>query len=213
MTQVKDSFDPVDFNGKFKRAAEFWTILGLLIATRVLDNYITYLMDPQLHREANLFVKLHGFGWGGVLVGQALLLAVIGWACRSDIFGSDDPYPRLPGLSFSSFLSYYHTGSPGQLWEVFLKLPHRKEVLWRGFGYTASRTFIIMSVLVSISNLCLFLNPNYRAFYRKVFPLIFPLGICVFLFVLWLWGFFRKEYRRYSEITNSFASTRQLSPA
>jgi hypothetical protein len=182
---------------------EFWLILGLLVGTRILDNWTTYLIDPPLGNEANLFVKLHGFGWTGMLTGQAAMLGLLIWACAQDVFGGDEVYPRLPGLTFANFVSYYHTGQPGRWLDVFWRLPHKREILWRGIGYAVSRACIVISVLVTLSNLCHHFNQSYRSFYRAVFPYGFPLGVFAILLALCLWAFYRQEYRRYAEITQS----------
>ena len=188
---------------KSRSTTEFWVIVGLLVATRMLDNYTTYLVYPYLRNEASPFVKLHGFGWTGLLVGQAVLLGFVIWACSRDVFGGDEVYPRLPRLTFADFVSYYHTSQPGRWLDVFWRLPHKREILWRGIGYAVSRTWIAISVLVSISNVCQHFNESYRSFYRVVFPYVFPLGVSGLLLLICLWAFHRKEYRRYAEIMQS----------
>ena len=58
--------------------AALW--LSLLFATRALDAAITWHYDPGLVHEANPLVRILGGGWAAILVANASMCLLIGWA-------------------------------------------------------------------------------------------------------------------------------------
>ncbi|HAJ46251.1 MAG TPA: hypothetical protein DCL54_06700 [Alphaproteobacteria bacterium] len=172
--------------------AEFWTLLVLILVTRVADGTITYLITPDLAREINPFQSVLGWGWVGLIAGAAVILAGVMTLNYISLVYPIDNFPSKKGLSFEAFRGQYFSMADGS---VFSKRPWH--VMAYVCGYVFPRGIIVWSVLVVGHNYLVYSDAEwYRPLrlYRITFLLYLVLPILALSFI---WVLQRKDYQRY----------------
>jgi hypothetical protein len=177
---------------------KFIVLLILLLSSRFLDAYTTYVHIPDLSTELNPVVSIFGKGWTGLLVIHNLVLALLIYCLWVYCFKKMDIKPFEKPVSLKQFVSLFYFNNPDSFAKIFYKLPTNKYSLAYSFGGALVKSVITISFIVGTSTTFLILSEQYRQFYRiykiPVFLMILMVGIVLFQSI----QFFKNERLKYS---------------
>ena len=176
---------------KNKQHTEFFSLLTLLILTRVADGILTYKITPDLSRELNPLVSIFGFDWAGLIVVALAIIIPTVYLTYYNIYKPFDNFPdkKASYLEFKKF--YFNAANPT------LKASSGKIII-HTLGYIVPRAFILWGIWVIIHNyLVLIDEPTYK--YLRSEYKIWIIGYLLpgILGVLLSNPFLKREYRRY----------------
>lgn len=176
---------------KRQEVIEFFTLVILLLLTRVLDGILTYKITPDLSRELNPLVSIFGFGWSGLIFMALCILIPTVFLNYLSIFKPYDNFPENE-TSFEEFKKFYFNA-----YNPNLKKSSGK-IIVQTLGYIVPRVFIIWGVWVVLHNYLVLINePNYK-YLRNEYK-IWLIGYLLpgILGVMLTNPFLRREYYRY----------------
>jgi hypothetical protein len=134
--------------------ARFLATAVLLVAARAADAYTTYLATPDLSLEANPLERLLHVGWSGLLVINAVVVAVMIVAARRAAF-APPALPSEPHLDLPAFVGrfWFSRDERRSLLQAALYLPADRRVRWAFIGGPGAVLVIAASAVIAISNL------------------------------------------------------------
>ena len=176
---------------KDRRHTEFFSLLTLLILTRVADGILTYKITPDLSRELNPLASIFGFGWAGLII---VALAIIIPTVILSYYNIYKPFDNFPdkNITYPEFKKFYFNAA-----NPTLKASSGKIII-HTLGYIVPRVFILWGIWVIIHNfLVLTDEPTYK--YLRIEYKIWIIGYLLpgILGVLLSNPFLKREYRRY----------------
>jgi len=174
-----------------KQHTEFFSLLTLLILTRVADGLLTYKITPNLSRELNPLVSILGFGWAGLII---VALAIIIPTVILTYYNIYKPFDNFPdkNASYLEFKKFYFSAlNPN------LKTSSGKIII-HTLGYIVPRVFIIWGIWVILHNfLVLIDNPTYKHLRSEYKIWIIGYLLPGILGVMLTNPFLKREYKRY----------------
>ena len=176
---------------KHRQHNEFFSILTLLILTRVADGILTYKITPDLSRELNPLVSICGFGWAGLII---VALAIIIPTVILSYYNIYKPFDNFPdkNITYPEFKKFYFNAA-----NPTLKSSSGKIII-HTLGYIVPRVFILWGIWVIIHNfLVLTDQPTYK--YLRSEYKIWIIGYILpgILGILLSNPFLKREYKRY----------------
>ena len=117
----------------------------------IADIVTTYIYTPDLSQESNSLVTLYGFGWGGLLFTQAVLLAGIVLFAYFPFVHYRRSVIQCGG--FKEYVSMLYFGRPDKFRWVFIKSPKKKLLLLAPMGYTLCVCIITTKIYCVINNI------------------------------------------------------------
>lgn len=179
----------------------FWATTILLVAARALDAGTTYKATPDLSQEANPLQRAFHLGWAGLLIVNALVLALMIYAAWRAAFVP----PELPsdaGLDLPSFVArfWFSRNERRSLLSAIFWLPADRRVRWSFIGGPGAALVVLASLLVAAGNLVIAYRVHIPMLLARVwvsaFWAIVFVGVCVAV-----WAFLLRAYSRYTRQT------------
>ena len=181
---------------RVSRRHTFALLTVLFVLSRAADAGGTYMVTPDLRHETNPIVSVLGAGWGGLLVVQVALSALVIWLTYWDLFGSRLPYPTQRGLGFREFAGAYYFGRKSTLVEFLWRPPAGWRLNLKLAGYALPRLLIVLGFTVATSSIASLHSEVWRGVLRVTSPWIYLVPILVLAF--WsIYGFLRREFQCY----------------
>jgi hypothetical protein len=90
-----------------RRAGVYAAWAALLVGTRVADTWLTYRLTPDVARELNPLVRYLGMGWVALLLGNALLVAVLLYLLYRSLYRRPPPVPRCADTTLAEYRRRY----------------------------------------------------------------------------------------------------------
>ncbi|MEO6878890.1 MAG: hypothetical protein ABI205_10440 [Gemmatimonadaceae bacterium] len=179
----------------------------MIVVARALDAWTTWLATPNLALEANPLERLLHLGWWGMLVMNAIVVALVAFAAWHAAFRAP-PLPAEAGLDQEAFVGRYwfssrerHTRAQAMLW-----LPADRRVRWAFIGGPGAALVIAGSLVAAGWNLLVARRIVVAHTAGVVGIAIFwgavlaGLGVAVHVFL-------RRAYRRYSRTATGEPAT------
>ncbi len=178
------------------RRHTFVLLTGLFLLSRAADAGATYMVTPDLRHETNPIVSVLGAGWGGLLVVQVVLSALVIWLTYWDLFGSGPPYPRQRGLGLREFADAYYFGRKRTLADFLWRPPAGWRLNLKFAGYALPRLLIVLGFGVAMSSVVSLHSDAWRGVLRATSPWTYI--VPAVLLALWsIYGFLRREFELY----------------
>lgn len=177
-----------------KKRHEFMLLTVLLCVTRLSDLLATFIVTPDLVRETNPMVSIFGQGWTWLIGVQVVLVSSIVWLNYLSIFKPRPDHPPQSGLSLGQFATTYYFGREQHWTNLIFRLPYRRSVFVKVFGYTLPRVLIVVGLVVSMSSLLLSVSKTYANHYPPL-PAFYAAIAAIALLIYY--RFFRIEYNAY----------------
>ena len=177
---------------------KFVLLTSLLLFARGCDFYSTSLWffdNPT--GEQNLFYRVLGFGWSGLLISNAVLVSLIIYCFYYYTYRYKVSRLAQKPESLTDYISQRYYNESGMFYKVFYKMPRNKNTLLGHLGYVLIRTLIIGSFLATFHNLCQFYNVSFYNSYREVVgrPLYVVYGLIILSLVYFMFRLWNAEYQ------------------
>ena len=177
---------------------KFVLLTSLLLFARGCDFYSTSLWffdNPA--GEQNLFYRVLGFGWSGLLISNAVLVSLIIYCFYYYTYRYKVSRLAQKPESLTDYISQRYYNESGMFYKVFYKMPRNKNTLLGHLGYVLIRTLIIGSFLATFHNLCQFYNVSFYNSYREVVgrPLYVVYGLIILSLVYFMFRLWNAEYQ------------------
>jgi len=126
----------------------------LIIAARALDAWTTWIATPDLELEQNPLERLLHVGWGGLLLLNGVVAALLIVAAWRATFAPPS-LPRDPGLELPDFVARYWFSRRERrsIAQAVLWLPADRRVRWAFIGGPGVALVVVGSAVVAIWNL------------------------------------------------------------
>ncbi len=182
----------------------FWSLVVLLVLSRILDFYTTSLWFFQpdgIKGEMNPLTRFFGLGWTGLVVTNILLIGLIIWSYYYHVFKYEPVKLEHPPNDFKTFVSRLYYGNDHSFYKICYSTPKNRRLGLSHFGYVVIRVVIFGSILASIHNLCQFYNVEAYNIFRSIVkrPLYVIYGLIILSFFYFQYEILRKEYQNRSE--------------
>ena len=115
---------------------KFVSLTFLLLFTRACDFYSTGLWffdNPT--GEMNPLASIFGFGWTGLLVSNAIIMALVIYAFYYYTFSYKTKTIKSKPGGLADFVSELYFNEKGRFFDVFYKSPKNKKTLLAHTGY------------------------------------------------------------------------------
>ena len=194
-----------------RRGLRFVATTALLVAARALDAWSTWVATPDLRLETNPLQRLLHFGWGGLLLMNAVVIAILVYAAWRAAF-RPPALPTEPGFDLPAFIGHYWFSSsqPRSLVQATYWLPADRRVRWAFIGGPGAALVIAASALVAVWNLAVargvVISPRAGHLWVAAFwvAVLLGLGGAVRLFLVRAYT----RYSRYSRVAHGPAGSR-----
>lgn len=190
----------MELRAQTDRAARvrFGVTAVLLVAARALDAVSTYLATPDLKQEANPLQRAFHLGWPGLLLVNALVLALMIYAAWRAAFVP----PALPndaGLDLQSFVArfWFSRNERRSLASAIFWLPADRRVRWAFIGGPGAALVILASLLVAGGNLLIAYHVHIPLALARVWVSGFWAIVLVGLYIA-VRAFLLRAYARYT---------------
>ncbi len=177
---------------------KFFLLVFLLLFARGCDFYSTSLWffdDPS--GEQNMLYRFFGLGWTGLLVTNAVLIAIIIYCFYYYTYRYRIDKAASKPLKLTTYISERYFNESNRFYQVFYKTPKNRNTLLGHVGYILIRVVIIASFLATVHNLCQYYNVSFYNSFRDVVgrPLYVIYGLILLSFVLLVWRLWLREYK------------------
>jgi hypothetical protein len=176
---------------------KFILIVFLLLFARGCDFYSTGLwFFERPEDEINPLVRILGFGWTGLIISNAILVALIIYCFYYYSYKYSPGKVLVRPATLTDYVSQRYYNKPGKFYQVFYKMPLDKKTRLGHAGYIVIRVAIVASFLATIHNLCLFYNLSFYNRYLEIVgrPLSVLFGL-VLLSIIWFsYRIWKKEF-------------------
>ena len=167
-----------------KRKNKFYLLLSLLVISRCLDFFTTFLYTPDLSKETNILVQLFNFDYFLLSIVQITLVALVGYFLYIYCFRTVDTPNVSANTSLKDFIGIFFFKDKERTKEIFLKFPTNKNSFSYSLGYILTYSLITIGFMVGTSTSLLLISEKYREFYRHgviitIFVLVFMI-VCFF---------------------------------
>lgn len=182
--------------GRESRRHTFGVLTVLFLLSRAADAGATYLVTPDLRHETNPLVSVFGAGWGGLVVVQVVLSALVIWLTYWDLLAWRPHYPKERGLGFREFAEAYYFGRESTIVDFLWRPPTGWRLNLKVAGYALPRLLMVLGFGVAVSSVISLHSDAWRGVLRATSPWIFL--VPTFALALWsIYGFLRREYECY----------------
>ena len=177
-----------------------------MLALRVGDVYITYLITPDLYQEWNPLVSFFGHSWSGLIFAQVVLYLVAVF-CAFYSF-SKNAFPSYKkGLRYGEFVYFHFNGTvdPPKKWLAkFLKLPEfNSDSLSKHFAFLCFlyfSTFITISIFAILNNILIYAEHGPYIEFVHYYSNMYILGVIVISIIINAQVYFFWGYSRYKAV-------------
>jgi len=173
------------------------TIIWLLFS-RSYDAYCTYLLTPDLSKEANPLVTILGVSsWATLLIILSVLTIYVIYAYFICVFRPMNLLPHEKGYTFSNFVAYLYLGVKDHWTATLYKLPKDINRLNNYMGHILTKCLVFAGVVSTV----MWVLINNSAYYKTIHsaPLIYAILIIGCISITYNWN--KSMYRQY--LTNS----------
>lgn len=177
---------------------EFWFFSLSLIALRLADVGITYVVTPDLRWEINPLVSLAGLGWLALIVANVLGVAVVIVLFYFSLAQAPSGQPQEPGYTQKEFISHYLFGDRNSFRKIYYVVPHNRMAIVHYTAYVFIRVLTLWSFVVVLHNVLVWQSAAFR---NLMSDWQLWLGVYVLLVILVLHfslRFFKALYARYT---------------
>lgn len=159
-----------------------WTLL--IVLTRILDGYTTYLATPDLNLEENPIIKFFELDWRGtILLGLILITLTI---CLFYYAIKNSSQFNIKANKFGEYVSLFFFSEKLNFVKLLYRIPKLKpSLIFIGIVFPISLVFY--SILISLNNLFIYLihiNVSFYQFYSNIYEyynLVIWLGMIVII--------------------------------
>ena len=165
-----------------------------ILLSRGYDAYCTYMLTPDLSKEANPLVSFGGISsWTTLIVILSLLTIYTLYAYYVSLYKPMNLIPKEEGYSFGDFVAYVYLGQKDSWTSVLYKFPRSFKRATHYFGHVLSKGLVFAGVVSSI----MWLLINNTEFYKSIHSaaLIYTILICGTLIIVYRWN--KKLYKQY----------------
>jgi hypothetical protein len=180
----------------------------LIVAARALDAWTTWIATPDLKLEQNPLAKVLHVGWGGLLLVNAAVVALLVGAAWRAAF-APPMLPRESGLDLHAFVSRYWFSRPEErsIAQAVFWLPADRRVRWAFIGGPGVTLVVVASVIVGAWNLLVARGVVRSALTGRIWIIAFwaaiLAGLCIAVRV-----FLLRAYARYLRQVDPAAAPR-----
>ena len=185
------------------KVLKFCLLSSLLLFSRGCDFYSTSLwifQEGGLEGEMNPLTQLFGVGWNGLIISNAILIALVLFLLSRYYFRHTVPKDLHPTpTNFKEMISLWYFGRPDRFYRVYYYMPLNKPVTQAHAGMILTITIIIGSFLATFHNLCQFYQIPFYGQVREWVgrPLFVIYGLIMLSVFMTAYLLFRREYRLY----------------
>ena len=176
---------------------EFWFFSLSLIALRLADVGITYVVTPDLRWEINPLVSLAGLGWLALIVANIVGVAVVVLL----LYFSQLQVPAWqvpePGYSQKEFVSHYLFGDRHSFRKIYYVVPHNKWAIVHYSAYVFIRVLTIWSLIIVLHNALVWYSEAFRNLMSDWQLWLGVYVLLVFLVLHFSLRYFRALYAEY----------------
>ena len=185
----------------------------LIAAARALDAWTTWMATPDLRLEQNPLERLLHVGWGGLLLLNAAVVALLVVAAWRAAF-TPPSLPREPALDLPAFVARYWFSSVERrsIAHAALWLPADRRVRWAFIGGPGVALVIVASVVVATWNLLVARRVVISAAAGRFWLIGFWAAVLLGLFIA-VRVFLLRAYARYLRQPNQPDSARSVRAA
>ena len=142
---------------------KYFFLIILVIITRILDGYTTYLSSPDLKLERNIIIKNLNLGWTPVIILGFLLIIFI--IILISYTYKNQNYFTIETKSFKKYINVFFYRQNLTFKETFYKLPALKPIIiFLGILFPIS--LIYYSIFLIINNYFMYLTDSSDFLYN-----------------------------------------------
>lgn len=180
---------------------KFFLLSFLLLFARGCDFYSTslwFFQEGDADGETNPLTSIFGFGWYGLIISNALIMAIIIYAFYRFSFRYRlKMLTKIPNnvWDYASEL-YFHQRCKLHL--LLFRVPVEKKTYYAHLGYVSIRVIIVASFLATFHNCCQYYDIAFYNTFREVVkrPLFVIYGLILLSFVFFTLRFWSNEFQQ-----------------
>jgi len=165
-----------------------------LLFSRSYDAYCTYLLTPDLSKEANPLVTILGVSsWTPLLIILSVLTIYVIYAYFISVFRPMNLLPQEKGYTFSNFVAYLYLGVKDHWTSTLYKLPKDINRLNNYMGHILTKCLVFAGMVSTIMWVLINNSAFYKTFHSA--PLIYAILIIGCISITYNWN--KSMYRQY----------------
>jgi len=147
------------------KKVKFIITTAWILLSRSYDAYCTYLLTPDLSKEANPLVTVVGISsWTVLLFVLSVLTIYVIYSYYLSVFHSINLLPKEKGYSFSNFVAYLYLGVKDHWTATLYKLPKDINRLNNYMGHILTKCLVFAGVVSTI----MWVLINNSAYYKTI---------------------------------------------
>lgn len=165
-----------------------------ILFSRGYDAYSTFLLTPDLSREANPLVTIGGVSsWSALLFILSILTIYVLYAFYVSEFRPMNLFPKEKNYSFGNFMAYLYLGVNTSWTKVLYQLPKDMHRLNQYMGHLMTRGLVYFGVVSTI----MWLLIDHSDFYKSIHSagLIYSILIGGLVVIYYAWN--KRMYKEY----------------
>ena len=176
-----------------QKTIRFAIVTIWIIFSRSYDAYCTYLLTPDLSKEANPLVSVLGLTWTPLLIVIGSLCLYVIYAYYISVFKPINLLPSQKGMNFREVSTYVYLGKVDSWLSMFYKYPKKLSRLNHVIGHALTICLVYLGVVSTIMWLLINHTKYYQNFHSvKLIYTIIVVGCFGLIF-----GWFKVMYRKY----------------